>query len=86
MIYTARNWRNKKEREIELPLEEAMRIQEALKPLGYAIHGFRDWVSGEGLVLYLGSNQPLLPYTPPIKEESIPRTLSMDEISESFKV
>jgi hypothetical protein len=31
---------------MELPLERAMRIQEALKPLGYAVHGFTE----DGLV------------------------------------
>jgi hypothetical protein len=27
---------------MKLPLEEAMRIQEALKPFGYVVYGYRD--------------------------------------------
>ena len=39
---------------IGLPLKELDKIQEALKPLGYEIHGFKDKgrIKG-GLLLYL---------------------------------
>jgi hypothetical protein len=34
-----------------LPIEEAIKIQDALKPLGYMVHGFRDGRCSEsGLV------------------------------------
>jgi hypothetical protein len=38
-----------------LSLEEAMKIQEALKPLGYMIHGYRnrDCSPYGGIILYL---------------------------------
>jgi len=38
----------------EFPLKEILKIQEALKPLGYMIDGFRDGkCSDYGLLLYL---------------------------------
>jgi hypothetical protein len=41
----------KKAEAMMLPLEKAMEIQKALKPLGYAVHGYRDSrCSGNGLV------------------------------------
>jgi len=44
---------------IGLPLKELNKIQEALKPLGYEIHGYRDErCSKEGIVLYLAQYFP----------------------------
>jgi anthranilate/para-aminobenzoate synthase component I len=44
----------------KLPLKDAMKIQEALRPLGYVIEGYRsrDCSSYGGAILYLnfGSN------------------------------
>ena len=40
---------------IKLPIEEAAKIQEALKPLGYMIEGYRSRdCSSHGIILYLG--------------------------------
>jgi hypothetical protein len=44
----------------ELPLEEAMKIQEALKPLGYMIRGYRKkWRSDFMIVLHLTYDKSL---------------------------
>jgi hypothetical protein len=39
------------EEELVFPVNEAMKIQEAFKPLGYMVHGYRDgWVTKSRLV------------------------------------
>jgi hypothetical protein len=44
----------------ELPLGEAMKIQEALKPLGYVIRGYRKkWRSKYMTVLHLDYDKSL---------------------------
>jgi hypothetical protein len=35
------------------PMERAMEIQEALKPLGYVVHGYTDENCGNTVVIYL---------------------------------
>jgi hypothetical protein len=64
---------------IKFPLEEAMKIQEALNPLGYMVHGFKDeWGSGNGLITIELRAGGTFPY-----RKSFDGKLTMDGVPDS---
>jgi hypothetical protein len=87
---------NEEENPMNMPIEEAVRIQKALKPLGYMVHGYRDdRVSENGLVtvdLRPGGTFPFRE-SPNVPcevgdvgvDESPSVQLSMDGVSDVFK-